>query len=54
MRMRIIPVTQIGCGLAGFFPYQIAPLFADAPDNCYFDSAWEKWLPGKPIWGTFE
>ena len=26
-------VTPIGCGLAGFDPDQIAPLFADAPDN---------------------
>jgi hypothetical protein len=27
-------VTPIGCGLAGFQPYQIAPLFAGAPANC--------------------
>ena len=27
-------VTAIGCGLAGFTPDQIAPLFADAPFNC--------------------
>jgi hypothetical protein len=46
-------VTQIGCGLAGWSPEQIAPLFAEAPDNCEFDSAWEPWLPGKQFWGTF-
>lgn len=26
-------VTKIGCGIAGFTPEQIAPLFADAPSN---------------------
>lgn len=26
-------VTKIGCGIAGFTPDQIAPLFADAPSN---------------------
>jgi hypothetical protein len=33
-------VTQIGCGLAGFTPAQIAPLFSGSPDNCYFDTDW--------------
>lgn len=27
-------VTPIGCGLAGYKPIQIAPMFADAPANC--------------------
>jgi hypothetical protein len=27
-------VTAVGCGLAGYRPEQIAPLFADAPANC--------------------
>jgi hypothetical protein len=27
-------VTAIGCGLAGYRPEQIAPMFADAPANC--------------------
>lgn len=27
-------VTAIGCGLAGFTPEQIAPMFKDAPMNC--------------------
>jgi hypothetical protein len=26
-------LTAIGCGLAGYTPAQIAPMFADAPDN---------------------
>lgn len=38
-------VTQIGCGLAGYFPYQIAPMFKEAPDNCLFDTAWSSFLP---------
>jgi hypothetical protein len=27
-------VVAIGCGIAGFTPEDIAPMFADAPDNC--------------------
>ena len=27
-------VTAIGCGLAGYKPSQIAPMFRDAPGNC--------------------
>lgn len=27
-------VTAVGCGLAGYTPSQIAPLFAKAPANC--------------------
>lgn len=27
-------VTPIGCGLAGYTPQDIAPMFADAPVNC--------------------
>ena len=27
-------VTPIGCGLAGYCPEQIAPMFKDAPENC--------------------
>ncbi len=47
-------VTQIGCGLAGFKAEQIAPLFKDAPSNCWFDEAWKPWLPNSAnFWGTF-
>jgi len=28
-------VAAVGCRLAGFTPAQIAPLFAEAPSNCY-------------------
>ncbi|KAF1702935.1 A1S_2505 family phage non-structural protein [Pseudoxanthomonas kaohsiungensis] len=27
-------VTPVGCGLAGFSPEQVAPLFVEAPENC--------------------
>jgi hypothetical protein len=46
-------VTQIGCGLAGLTPVEVAPMFVAAPNNCLFDSAWEPWLKGKRFWGTF-
>lgn len=29
-------VTNIGCGLAGYLPEQIAPMFKGAPPNCKF------------------
>jgi len=35
-------VTRIGCGLAGFTDYQIAPLFKDAPPNCELPPGWER------------
>lgn len=46
-------VSQIGCGLAGFKPEQIAPMFIGAPANCLFDMAWAEWL-GADVnyWGT--
>lgn len=31
---RTFKVVAIGCGLAGFTPEQIVPMFADAPENC--------------------
>jgi hypothetical protein len=46
-------VTQVGCGLGGFTKEAIAPLFEDAPSNCYFDTAWEDLLPDAQFWGTF-
>lgn len=33
-------VTRIGCGLAGYADYQIAPLFKDAPANCDLPLGW--------------
>lgn len=32
-------VTAIGCGLAGYTPEEIAPLFRDAPGNCVLPDA---------------
>lgn len=52
-------VTRIGCGLAGLRDEDIAPMFHNAPDNCWFDSAW---LPifhnqmerrQRKFWGNF-
>ncbi len=33
-------VTRIGCGLAGYTPEQIAPMFKDAPSNCNLPDGW--------------
>jgi len=47
-------ITQIGCGLAGFKPHQIAPMFQGAPENCLFDAAWVQFLPeGTLFWGSY-
>jgi len=37
-------VTQIGCGLAGYAPADIAPMFRDSPVNCIFDKVWKEYL----------
>lgn len=37
-RGELFQVTNIGCGLAGYKPAQIAPLFKGAPENCLFSS----------------
>lgn len=47
-------ITQLGCGLAGHHAADIAPMFKDAPMNCYFDEAWEPYLGANhKYWGTF-
>lgn len=46
-------VTCLGCGLAGLHHSDMAPLFAEAPDNCFFDTLWREWLPDAKFWGTF-
>jgi hypothetical protein len=33
-------VTRIGCGLAGYWDIDIAPMFKDAPDNCHLPIGW--------------
>ena len=42
-------VTRVGCGLAGFDPLQIIPLFKDAPDNCALPLGWRFLLEGAPF-----
>lgn len=37
-------VTSIGCGLAGYKPADIAPMFRGAPDNCSFPDTWKSFL----------
>ena len=37
-------VTRIGCGLAGYKDADIAPFFAAATPNCWFDKAWTPFL----------
>lgn len=33
-------VTRIGCGLAGFTDYDIAPMFEKSPTNCELPPGW--------------
>lgn len=35
-------VTRIGCGFAGYTDADIAPMFADAPDNCDLPEGWRR------------
>jgi hypothetical protein len=37
-------VTSIGCGLAGYKPEDIAPMFKGAPLNCSFPDVWKPYL----------
>jgi hypothetical protein len=37
-------VTSVGCGLAGYKPKDIAPLFKSAPRNCSFPHTWQSIL----------
>lgn len=41
---KIFIVTQIGCGLAGYKPKDIAPMFKNSPLNCWFDEEWRDYL----------
>lgn len=34
-------ITEIGCGLAGYTPKQIAPMFKGSPDNCQLPENWD-------------
>lgn len=33
-------VSEVGCGIAGFTPDEVAPLFKDAPVNCDLPPGW--------------
>lgn len=37
-------VTGIGCGLAGYTPADMAPMFRGATHNCSFPAEWETFL----------
>ena len=37
-------VTRVGCVLAGYQDSDIAPLFAEAPENCSFAAEWQQHL----------
>lgn len=39
-------VTAVGCGLAGFSPRQIGPLFRDAPANCELPPEFARYVKG--------
>ena len=47
-------VTQIGCGLAGYTPKEIAPMFIYAPPNCRFEQAWVDQLGPYGNWKLFK
>jgi hypothetical protein len=37
-------VTRIGCGLAGYKDWQIAPMFKNAPSNCNLPDEWKEYV----------
>lgn len=41
-------VTRIGCGLAGFRDFQIAPMFRCVPSNCILPIEWKALLDEGP------
>ncbi|MFA7504683.1 MAG: hypothetical protein WCZ28_08275 [Burkholderiaceae bacterium] len=41
-------LTPIGCGLAGYRPEQIAPMFSDAPANVFLPDAFRAVLEAAP------
>ena len=46
-------ITRVGCGLGGHRDQDIALMFQYAPDNCFFDFMWNKYLKEKKYWGTY-
>jgi len=49
-------VTRIGCGLAGYSDYQIAPMFKSSPvENVFFDLEWKPYIGElHEYWGTYQ
>ena len=47
-------VTEIGCGLAGYSPEEIAPIFWGAPSNCLFTHRWQRILEEVGFSQTYE
>lgn len=37
-------ITAVGCGLAGFNPRDVAPMFHGVPENCLLPPRWEQYL----------
>jgi hypothetical protein len=35
-------VSELGCGIAGFKPEQVAPMFSEAPSNCDLPPGWRQ------------
>ena len=42
-------VTRIGCGLAGFRDFQIAPMFRNVPPNCILPIEWKVYLDNNTV-----
>ena len=42
----IFKLSNVGCGLAGYKPEQIAPLFKNCPDNIIMSSEFKKVIDG--------
>lgn len=41
-------VTKIGCGLAGYYECDIAPMFKGAPENCHLPDEFREILDSQP------
>lgn len=44
----IFNISRVGCGLAGYTPAQIAPLFAGIPDNCILPADYDEVIHPSP------
>ncbi len=45
-RQKTFVVTPIGCGIAGYKPEQIAPFFANAPENVFLPDEFKRCVGG--------